>query len=266
MNMARLLGRVAGGLVLFVGLLLMLAPIVTVVLVSFSATPVFDLPTEGVSLRWYASLSQREGLWPSISLSLQIAAISTLASVLLGTLCAIGLIRGHFPGRDAVLAIVLSPMMLPGVVIGIAMLFAFRGAGLYNSFASLVLGHVVITLPYVVRIIYANLSLFDFRLIEAARTLGLAPARAVTKVMIPILAPAFLTSGIFAFIASLDNYSLALFLGDVDHVTLPVRILSYIEYSTDPSLAAISTLMVCVTAVFLFIGARLVGVRGLAGK
>jgi putative spermidine/putrescine transport system permease protein len=258
--------RVLGSLVIGGGLLLMLAPIVTVILVSFSTTPVFDLPTEGVSLTWYAKLPERPGFLAAIILSLEIATIATLGSVFLGILCAIGLVRGRFPGREAILALLLSPMMLPGVVIGIAMLFAFRGAGLFNSYASLVLGHVVITLPYVVRIIYANLLLFDFRLIEAARTLGVAPARAVTKVMIPVLAPAMLTAGIFAFIASLDNYALAIFLGDVNNTTLPVQLLNYIEYSTDPSLAAISTLMIGVTSIFLFIGQKLVGVRGLAGK
>lgn len=266
MAIARLLQWILGGTILFAGLLLMLAPIICIVLVSFSATSVFELPTRGLSLQWYARLVDRQGLWPAIQLSLQIAAATTLFSLLIGTACALGLVRSHFPGREAILAVLLSPMMLPGVVIGIAMLFAFRGAGLFNSYASLMLAHVVITLPYVVRLVYAGLSLFDFDLIDAARTLGLTYPRAVVKVMIPIVAPAFLTAGMFGFIASLDNYALALFLGDVQNITLPVQMLRYIEYGTDPSLAAISTLMILVTALVLFLGERLVGVQHLAGK
>lgn len=266
MNVARIVNGGLAGLVLFAGIVLMLAPIICVVLVSFSTTPVFDLPTRGVSLQWYARLADRQGLWPAVRLSLEIATATTLFSVVIGTLCALGLVRSHFRGRDVILAVLLSPMMLPGVVIGIAMLFSFRSAGLFNSYISLMLAHVVITLPYVVRLVYASLSLFDFSLIDAARTLGVTYPQAVIKVMIPIIAPAFLTAGMFGFIASLDNYALALFLGDVQNVTLPVQMLRYIEYGTDPSLAAISTLMVLITLVVLFLGERMVGAQRLAGR
>src|SRR6185369_3557524 len=97
---------------------------------------------------------------------------------------------------------------------GVAMLQFLRGAGLRDAYASLLISHVVITMPYVMRTVLASLSLFDFTLIEAARTLGCSPMTALRKVLVPVLAPAFLTSGLFAFLASMDNYPISIFLVD----------------------------------------------------
>jgi putative spermidine/putrescine transport system permease protein len=243
----------------------MLAPIVTVLLVSFTPSPVFDIPTGDFSLRWYRKLAELDELWPAVRLSVQIAGLTTLASLVLGTLCALGILRGRFPGRDGLLVFVLSPMMLPGVVMGIAMLLAFRGWGLRDGYVSLLLAHVVITLPYVVRVIYGALVLFDFTMIDAARTLGYSHGRALWQVLVPNIFPSFLTAGMFAFLASLDNYALALFLGDVHNVTLPIQILKYLDRASDPSIAAIAAIMVALTGLILVVAERLVGARRLVG-
>jgi putative spermidine/putrescine transport system permease protein len=162
--------------------------------------------------------------------------------------------------------VILSPMMLPGVVIGIALLFYLRIFGFTNSFLSLLIAHVVITLPYIVRITLAGLSLFDFALVDAARTLGYPPGTAVLKVLVPNLAPSFVSAGVFAFLASFDNYAIALFLGDVYTVTLPIQIINYLAVSTDPVVAAISVMLLVGTLVSLLITERLVGLQRLAGS
>jgi len=244
---------------------LVLAPIAIVGLVSLTPSQVFEIPSGEMSLRWYRQLLQMNELWPAVWLSTQIALLTTLFSLGIGTLFALALIRGRFPGREALLVFALSPMMLPGVVIAISMLFAFRSAGLRDSYASLLLAHVVITLPYVVRILYAGLSTFNFAMIEAAQTLGYSYPRALWHVLIPIIFPSFLTGRLFAFLASFDNYALALFLGDFANVTLPVQMLKYIESAADPSLAAISALMVVLTIVVIVTAERLVGMRRLLG-
>ena len=245
--------------------LFMLAPIAVVLAVSFSPTPVFDLPTGGASLRWYRKLADLPGLWDSVRLSVEVAGIATAVSLLLGMLCALGILRGRFPGRGGLLVFVLSPMMLPGVVLGIAMLVAFRGIGLLDGYYSLILAHVVITLPYVVRVLYAAFVLFDFTMIDAARSLGCSHALALWRVLVPNVLPSFVTAGMFAFLASVDNYALALFLGDVRNVTLPIQILNYLDRASDPSVAAIASLMVVLTVLVLVVGERLVGARRLAG-
>jgi putative spermidine/putrescine transport system permease protein len=264
-SLAALVQRIPGYLYLAFISVLMLAPVIIVVLVSLSPTPVFEIPAGAASLQWYRKLLVLDGLWPAVRLSVQVAGLTTMISLMLGGLFALGLIRGRFPGRNGLLVFVLSPMMLPGVVIGIAMLFAFRGIGLRDSYASLMISHVVITIPYVVRILYGGLSLFEFDMIDAAQTLGCSYPRALWRVLTPNIFPSVLTGGMFAFLASMDNYALALFMGDVRNVTLPVQLLKYIESAADPSLAAISTVMVTLTLLVIILAERLVGLRRLVG-
>ncbi|WP_038358355.1 ABC transporter permease [Bosea sp. UNC402CLCol] len=242
----------------------LMTPLLVTVAVSFGSTAVFTLPAPSWSLRWYEALARSRDLWPAVFTSLQIAALSTAIALVLGTLCAIGLLRGNFRGREAVVTFLVSPLMLPGLVIGIAMLESFRAAGLRDVWASLILAHIVITLPYVVRTVFASLSLFDFTLIDAARTLGLTYPKAILKVLVPSLAPAFLTSGMFAFLASMDNYPISIFFTDAWTKTLPIQMLQYVEESPDPTIAAISTLLILLSIAVLAIGDRLVGLRRMA--
>jgi putative spermidine/putrescine transport system permease protein len=179
-------------------------------------------------------------------------------------LCAIALVRGRFPGREAISTFLVSPLMLPGLVIGIAMLQGFRALGLRGVWTSLLVAHVVIAMPYVVRTVLGALSLFDFSLIDAARTLGCSYLQALRKVLVPALAPAFLTSGMFAFLASMDNYPISIFFTDAWTKTLPIQMLQYVEESPDPTIAAISTGLILLAVLALLIGDRLVGLRRLA--
>ena len=197
----------------------------------------------------------------SLGTSVQIAAVSTFLSLLLGGLAAIGLARGRFAGRETISAFLTSPLMLPGLVLGIALLQAFRFVGLRDVWFSLVLAHVVITMPYTVRTLYSALTLFDFSLIDAARTLGCSPAQAVVRVLLPNLAPACLTSGIFAFLASMDNYAVAIFFTNAWTKTLPIQMLNYAEEQPDPTIAAISSLLILLVLILLLAAERLVGLR-----
>ena len=242
----------------------LLAPIVITVGVSFSASPVFDFPPSGLSLRWYRGIPGLDSFWAAVRLSVIVALFSTAVSLVLGTLCAIAVVRARFPGREAVATFMVSPLMLPGLVIGIAMLQWFRFLGLRNATISLLIAHVVITMPYVMRTVLASLSLFDFTLIDAARTLGYSYPSSIVRVMVPALSPAFLTGGLFAFLASFDNYPISIFLGDVRSKTLPIQMLQYIEESPNPTVAAVSAVLVALTVVVLILGDRLVGLRKMA--
>lgn len=244
--------------------LVLLAPLVVTVAVSFSSSPVFNLPPPEWSLRWYQRTARLRELWPSVRLSMEIALLSTGLSLVLGTLCAIAVARGDFPGKTAVVTFMVSPLMMPGLVVGVAILQTLREAGLRDAWLGLLIGHVVITLPYVTRTVLASLSLFDFTLIEAARTLGCSYPRSLLTVMVPVLAPAFLTSGLFAFLASMDNYPISIFLIDARNKTLPILMLQYLEENPDPTIAAISAGLILLTIVVLLVADRLVGLRRLA--
>jgi putative spermidine/putrescine transport system permease protein len=241
----------------------LLAPLVVTLLVSFSSSTVFSLPPPEWSFRWYERLARKAGLVPAVILSIEIAGVATLISLVLGTLCSIAVVRGTFRGRNAVATFMVSPLMMPGLVIGVAMLQFLRGLGLRDAYACLLIAHVVITLPYVMRTVLASLSLFDFTLIEAARTLGCSYPKALLKVMVPVLAPAFLTSGLFAFLASMDNYPISIFFTDARTKTLPIQMLQYVEETPDPTIAAISSGLILLTIVVLILGDRLVGLRKL---
>jgi putative spermidine/putrescine transport system permease protein len=231
------------------------------VVVSFTSSSVYTLPPPEWSFRWYASLSQKSGLAEAVWLSVQIALLSTALALVLGTMTAIAVVRGRFSGREAIATFAVSPLMMPGLVVGVAMLQAFRSVGFRDAWMSLVLAHVIITLPFVVRTLLAALERFDFTLIDAARTLGLSYPMAVLKVLTPGLAPAFLTSGLFAFLASMDNYPISIFLTDARNKTLPIKMLQYLEEQPDPTLAAISSGLIVLALIALALGSRSVGLN-----
>ena len=184
-----------------------------------------------------------------------------MLSLVLGTAAAIAVVRGRFPGRELLATFVVSPLMMPGLVVGVAMLQFFRDMGLRDAYVSLLLGHVIVTLPFVMRTLLAALESFDFTLVDAARTLGCSPLEATVKVLAPNLAPAFLTGGLFAFLASMDNYPISIFLTDARNKTLPIKMLQYLEEQPDPTLAAISTGLILLALIALFIGSRPVGLN-----
>lgn len=243
----------------------LLAPLLVIVAASFSPTPVFDLPIDGASLRWYGRIGRLDGFWPSLWLSLQIALLSTALSLVCGTLAAIAIARDKLPGAQVFATALVSPLMMPGLVLGIALLQYFRAIGFTATWSALLVAHLVVTLPYVARTMISGLARFDFTLVEAARTLGCTYPGGIIRVMVPALAPSFLIAGLFSFLASFDNYPVSIFLADVRTKTLPIRMLQYIEEAPDPTLAALSTLILAGTVVLLFLSDRLVGLHRMAG-
>lgn len=239
-------------------------PIFIVLTVSFSSSAVFAFPPPGFSLRWYASLGKADSLLQAVWLSTQIAALSTAIALVLGTLCAIAITRGMIPGAKAVATFMASPLMLPGLVLGIAFLQAARDFGLRDTYSTLLIAHVVITMPFIMRTVLASLSLFDFAMVDAARMLGRSYPAALWTVLVPNILPGFVSGGLFAFIASFDNYPVSIFLVDVRTKTLPIQLLNQVEMSPDPTVAAISALLILGTIVALIVCDRLVGLRRMA--
>jgi putative spermidine/putrescine transport system permease protein len=200
----------------------------------------------------------------AVVLSAQLAALSTAISLFLGTLCSIAIVRGMVPGGKAVATFMASPLMLPGLVLGIAFLQAARDFGLRDAYTTLLIAHVVITMPFIMRTVLASLSLFDFAMVDAARMLGRSYAGAIWSVLIPNILPGVVSGGLFAFIASFDNYPVSIFLVDVRTKTLPIQLLNQLEMSPDPTVAAISALLILGTVIALFVCDRLVGLKRMA--
>ncbi len=255
------LGRLA--LLGFTGLwlLFMVAPLVVVVIVSFTSANYLLFPPPGLSLRWYHEVLQLSWFWSSLSTSLTVAVISTAATVTLGTLAARALARRRFRGRTAIELLVLSPLLLPGVVIGFALfnllvLLRLEGLGLPN----LIAGHLLITLPFVVRSVWATMVGTDASLEEAAMGMGATPFAAFRHVTLPMAAPGIAAGAILAFTYSFNDVTVSIFLTSPGVTTLPVQLMADMETSANAVPAAVSSLMI---ALMLLIFLAVVRVGGL---
>lgn len=244
----------------------LLGPLVVVVAGSFTEAPHVTFPPEGFTLAWYGRLLDRPDFLASFVDSLVIAAVATVAATALGTLAAIGLDRRGGAGAEALRAFAMSPLVLPTVITGVALFQFFRVIELDASLAALVVGHTLITVPYVVRTVGAALVSLDPALGEAAASLGAAPLRILLMVTLPAIAPAMLVSVIFVFIISFDQVTVSIFLSDSSTMPLPIRIYTYIEFAIDPMVAAVSTLLILFAYLLVVVLERLIGLDRVFGR
>jgi putative spermidine/putrescine transport system permease protein len=244
------------GLPVYVALLFafLALPMVIVVAVSFNAGEFIHFPPRGFSFRWFRHVFEGANFGPAIVVSLELAVLSTLGSLCLGIPAALALVRYPVPFRDAIQAFLLSPLSLPLIVYGIALLFFAGAIGLQLSFFGLFAGHVVITVPYILRTVVAVYGGVDRHLEEAAMVLGADHLTCFRRVTLPLIKPGIVVGSIFSFLTSFDNVPVSIFMTKTDTITLPVAILSYLVYSFDPSVAAVSTLqMLFAVAVLLLL-------------
>ena len=251
---------VAGSYVALVLAFLML-PVAVVVLASFSTSSYLTIPPQGVTLRWYGRVLDDRDYLQAIWISLSLGAVATLGALLVGTATSYALVRRAVPGRALVSSLVMSPLIFPGVVIGVASLQFYAALGLSGSFIGLALAHVVITVPYVVRTTLASLQGLEAELEDAACTLGATRLDAFRLVTLPLLRPGLAAGGLFAFITSFDNVPVSIFLTGVGSTTLPVKIFTAIEFGVDPSVAAISSLLILATGITLVLAERWIGLH-----
>jgi len=251
---------VAGSYVALVLAFLML-PVAVVVLASFSTSSYLTIPPQGVTLRWYGRVLDDRDYVQAIWISLSLGAVATLGALLVGTATSYALVRRAVPGRALVSSLVMSPLIFPGVVIGVASLQFYAALGLSGSFIGLALAHVVITVPYVVRTTLASLQGLEAELEDAACTLGATRLDAFRLVTLPLLRPGLAAGGLFAFITSFDNVPVSIFLTGVGSTTLPVKIFTAIEFGVDPSVAAISSLLILATGITLVLAERWIGLH-----
>ena len=240
----------------------LVAPIVIIVIASFTSANYMTFPPPGFSVKWFAEVMSLSWFKDALVTSLIVAAASTAAAAVIGILAARVLARHHFRGRVVVEYVVLSPLILPGVVLGFALFnalvyFRLEDLGLPN----LIAGHTLVTVPFVVRSVWSAMAGTDISLEEAAQSLGANPAVAFWKVVLPTARPGIIAGAILAFTYSFNDLTMSIFLSGVDATTLPVQVMANIEYSADPTPAAVSTLMVGLTFTFFIIIARTVGLR-----
>jgi putative spermidine/putrescine transport system permease protein len=241
---------------LFLGL-----PILIVALLSFSSASYLTFPPPALGLRWYqAYLGSRDWLH-STWLSLSVAACVVVLATSLGTTAALGLTRLRGPTRAFVAALIVSPLIIPGIIAAIGIYYAFSRYHLVGSPVGLVLAHTCLAVPFVVTSVSASLAGLDRRLEQAALGLGATPWGTFRQVTLPLISPGVLVGALFAFITSFDELIVALFLSGSGAVTLPRRMWDDLRFAIDPTIAAVSTLTIMLTAAALG-GAHLLRRRG----
>jgi putative spermidine/putrescine transport system permease protein len=237
--------------------LFLLAPLIIVVAVSFDPTDAFRFPPDGVSLRWYAAFFASETFVRAFfRVSLVVAAVVSVLATVVGGLAAVGLVRFLGRGRALVETFVLAPIVVPEILLGAALFLYYSRLRMTTSIAGLVLGHLLLAIPYVVRTVAAGLAGVDRSLEEAAMSLGASRRQAFWKVTVPMIRSSLLSGAIFAFIVSFSDINIALFVSGPDTVTLPVHVFSQIIWQADPTIAAASTLQILLIAVLLGVAQR----------
>ncbi|MDT2022560.1 ABC transporter permease [Methylocella sp. CPCC 101449] len=245
--------------------LFLVAPLLMVVLTSFGSDAVESFPPKDFSLIWYWKALSEPSFMAGLRTSLTIAALATLIATPLGAAAAFGIHRGRFPGRNALQALLLAPLLVPGIVIGIALLVAFSAIDFGTAWQRLLFGHVLVILPYSTRTTLAALVRLDPSLEEAAALFGASRWQTLVHVTLPSIAQGIMAGAIFGFILSFDEAAVSLFLIDVDTTTLPIAIMSHIEYSVDPSVTALSSMLILATLLLTVVLERLFGLRRVLG-
>lgn len=236
----------------------LVAPVFVVIPTSFNDSSFLAFPPEVWSLRWYQAYFD-DPTWVAATFSsLRIGILVTALSVVLGTLASLGMVRGRYPLRALVSGLVLAPVLVPYVIIGLAVYALFLRLGLTQTTLGFVLVHTALAVPFVVINVSSALVSFDRRLEMAAMSLGANRTSTFVRVTLPIIAPSMAAGALFAFITSFDEVVTSVFLAGPDMTTLPVQMWSGVRVQIDPTVAAVSTMLLLVT-LSLFAAAGIVG-------
>jgi putative spermidine/putrescine transport system permease protein len=236
-------------------------PLACVILASFNYESIQSVPPAQWSLRWYGEALRNPNFTRGALTSLLVATVATIIATPIGVLGAFGLWKSESRYKAALDAFFALPIIVPGLVTGISLLIVLTAADQAAGNIKLICGHVLIVLPYVIRTTLASLTQFNPSHWEAAETLGATPPQILWKIVLPIIRPGIVAGMIFGFILSFDDVNISLFLVDSRTVTLPISIMSYLQFSFDPSVAAISTILIGITFVSTLLLERLFGLK-----
>ena len=242
-------------------------PLVVILGSSFTSTPYLAFPPKGFTLEWYRTLLIEAGYVAAFTTSTVLALAATAAAVLLTVPAALAVARYEFPGKAALTSVLMSPLVLPHIVLGAALLQYGAYFGLTRSFLSLLIGHIVIIAPFVLRSTLTLLTPEQRALEEASADLGANPWTTFFLVVLPQIRPGIVTGSIFAFISSWINVELSIFNTTADLNTIPVKLFNYVQYTIDPTIAAVSgaTIVVAVIAIVILdltVGLDMLSERG----
>ncbi|RFP75566.1 ABC transporter permease [Hydrogenophaga borbori] len=244
--------------------LFMLAPLIFVVWLSFFQDAILHFPPSGHTLDWYLKAWQDKAFSQGFIFSFQVALVAALIGVVVGVMAAVGIVRHRFAGSEWVNTLLLSPLLIPGIIVGVAVyLFYLRAESVLDqdivgTYTGLVLAHVCLTIPWTVRLVSAGLLGLDPSIAEAARNLGASSGVAFLRITLPMLRPSIVAAALFSFIVSFENLELSLSLVGPGRTTLPIAIMQYLEFNLDPTIAAVSSVQVLLLGAVMLLTDRYV--------
>jgi putative spermidine/putrescine transport system permease protein len=225
-------------------LVFLVLPILVIVPLSFSDSSFLAYPMPGVSLRWYQNLFESDEWMRAAQNSFIVAPAATLLATVLGTLAAVGLNKAEFRGKGLVMAVLISPMVVPVVVVGVGVYIFFAQIGLSESYTGLILAHAALGAPFVVTTVSATLQGFNHNLVRASLSLGAGPLRTFFRITLPVIAPGLISGALFAFATSFDEVVITLFVAGPNQSTLPRQMFSGIRENISPTIAALATILI----------------------
>ena len=246
--------RGCAGAVLF----FLILPILVIVPLSFNSQPYFTFSKEmlafeadAYSLRWYRTIVENPNWLLAIRNSFIVGIAATIVATLLGTAAAVGLASSEMPFRRTITALLLSPMIVPLIIIAAGMFFFYTRFGLVGTFPGLILAHAALGIPFVIVTVTATLTGFDRSLYNAGLSLGTGPVRTFMRVVLPLIRPGVISGALFAFVTSFDEVVVVLFLAAPDQRTIPRQMFSGLREQINPTILAVATLLIVVSVCFL---------------
>jgi len=241
-------------------------PMAIILVISFSADSYLSFPPSGWSLKWYGTVLGNARFMEGFRNSAVIAVIVAVLSLALGLPAAYALVRLEFPGRALIRNLILAPLILPAMMLGLGILMVFTPAGLVATYPGLVLAHLVMTLPFSIRILQTALGNLGTDVEEAAMTLGARPLQVFRQITLPRLMPGVIASSAIALILSFDEIVLSLFIVGPRLQTLPVAIFRYVDERTDPMVAVLAVLMIALSLTIVLVVERSIGFAKAFGR
>jgi putative spermidine/putrescine transport system permease protein len=228
-------------------------PILVIIPLSFSDSTFLSYPMPGYSLRWYENLFQSDAWMRAAKNSFIVAPLATLIATVLGTMAAVGLNKAEFPGKGLLMAILISPMVVPAVVVGVGVYIFFAQIGLSDSYIGLILVHAALGAPFVVTTVLATLQGFNHNLVRASQSLGASPLTTFFRITLPVIAPGLISGALFAFATSFDEVVVTLFVAGPSQTTLPRQMFTGIRENISPTIAALATILIIFSTCLLLV-------------
>lgn len=256
MKLHEIAERIAFWLVLGLVFAILLIPVATIILTSFTPANFPTIPRGEYSLKWYVELFTSRELMGALYTSFVVATAASILAGIVGTITAFGFVRSEFPYKEELATVMLLPLMISPVITGLAIIQYADGIGLSSGYPTLVLGHSILTLPYVFLIIRSRLLTFNEGLEDASRVLGANSVETAFNVTLPIISPSVISGVLIAFVVSFGEFTATQFLISVDTTTVPVIIFTELRAGLSPAISALSTVLV----VLMVLGAVVSGI------